>query len=172
MTPHLSQGAGVVLSVRAPSIRNLKSLSLLLAIAALHFSLAGCRIDERQSGIPSSAQEAINILTEDFNAGRFDKIYREAAEEWRGRVTEEQSNETFRTLKERLGAIRERTYTSGRQQQNPAGDLPGNSLVLRYNTSFDRAEGMETLTLIERDGRYLLAGYSVSSNLLKPAGDK
>jgi hypothetical protein len=124
-------------------------------------------MDERQSGIPSAAQDAINILTEDFNAGRFDKIYTEAAQEWRKRVTQEQSNETFRTLKERLGAIKEREYTSGRQQQNPDGNRPGNSLVLRYNTRFERAEGMETLTLIERDGRFMLAGYSVSSNLLK-----
>lgn len=146
-------------------------LHLLLALALLAF-LASCRMDERQSGIPPAAQEAMDTLTEDFNAGRFDKIYREAAEEWRGRVTEEQSGETFRTLKERLGAIREREYTSGRQQQTPVGNLPPGSLVLRYNTRFDKAEGMETLTLIEREGRYLLAGYSVSSNLLKPAGDK
>ncbi|HEX8748345.1 MAG TPA: DUF4019 domain-containing protein [Pyrinomonadaceae bacterium] len=125
-------------------------------------------MDERQTGIPSAAQDAIDILTEDFNAGRFDKIYAESAGEWRERVTQEQSKETFSTLKERLGVIKEREYTSGRQQQkSPGGNLPGNSLVLRYNTRFERAEGMETLTLIERDGRYLLAGYSVSSNLLK-----
>jgi hypothetical protein len=171
MTPNLSSGARV-LSGRARSIRNLKSLSLLLALAALLSPLTGCSIDERQSGIPAAAQDTINIVTEDFNSGRFDKIYGEAAEEWRSRVTEEQSRETFRTLKERLGAIRERGYTSGKQQQNPGGNLPGNSLVLRYNTKFDKAEGMETVTLIERDGRYLLAGYSVSSNLLKPSGDK
>jgi hypothetical protein len=124
-------------------------------------------MDERQSGIPTKAQETINNFTENFNAGSFDKIYLEAAEEWRSGVTLEQSNETFRTLKERLGVIKERTYTSGKQQQSPSGALPGNSLVIRYNTRFDRAEGMETFTLIERDGRYLLAGYSVSSNLLK-----
>jgi hypothetical protein len=166
MTLHLSSGARVS-DGRASSTRNVKTLSLLLALAALLASLTGCRIDERQTGIPSAAQDSINTLTEDFNAGRFDKIYAEAAEEWRGRVTQEQSNETFRTLKERLGVIKEREYTSGKQQQNPGGNLPGNSLVLRYNTRFERAEGMETLTLIERDGRYLLAGYSVSSNLLK-----
>lgn len=167
MTLHLSLRARRVSNGRSSLIRNLKSLRLLLALTLLPASLTGCRIDERQSGIPSSAQETINILTEDFNAGRFQKIYMEAAEEWRGRVTEEQSNETFRTLKERLGTIKDREYTSGRQQQNPGGNLPGNSLVLRYNTQFERAEGMETLTLIERDGRYQLAGYSVSSNLLK-----
>jgi hypothetical protein len=61
----------------------------------------------------------------------------------------------------------ERTYTSGRQQQNPSANLPANSLVIRYNAKFDRAEAMETFTLIKRDDRYLLAGYSVSSDMLK-----
>lgn len=165
MTLHLSYGA-IVLKGRVPSGRNIKRLSLLFALVAFALSLS-CRIDERQSGIPSAAQETINIFTDDFNAGRFDKIYREAAEEWRARVTPEQSDETFRQLKERLGLIKERAYTSGRQQQNPSGNLSGSSLVLRYNARFDRAEGMESFTLIEREGRYLLAGYSVSSNLLK-----
>lgn len=142
------------------------SFSCVLFLLAAAFSTA-CTIDEKQSGIPLKAQETINHFTEDFNAGSFDKIYNESAAEWRSRVTLEQSNETFRTLKERLGIIKERAFTSGRQQQNPSSDLPANSLVVRYNTKFERAEGMETFTLIERDGRYLLAGYSVSSNVLK-----
>jgi hypothetical protein len=165
MTLHLSSG-GSLSKRRVISGRNIKRLSLLCALAVFA-SLGSCRVDERQSGIPSTAQELINAFTEDFNSGRFDKIYLESAEEWRTRVTIEQSNETFGTLKERLGAIKERTYTSGKQQQNPSANLPGNSLVVRYNTKFNRAEGMETFTLIEREGRYLLAGYSVSSNLLK-----
>lgn len=128
---------------------------------------AACTIDERQSGIPLKAQETISAFTEDFNGGRFDKIYNESAQEWRDRVSVEQSNETFRTLKERLGVIKEREFTSGRQQQNPSSNLPRNSLVVRYNTRFERAEGIEAFTLIERDGRYLLAGYSASSDALK-----
>jgi hypothetical protein len=165
MTLHLSR-RGSSSNVLARSGSNIKRLSLLFALVAFALSIA-CRIDERQSGIPSRAQDAIGAFTEDFNAGRFDKIYREAAEEWRARVTLEESNETFRTLKERLGFIKEREYTSGRQQQNVGGDAAGGSLIVRYNTRFDRAEGIESFTLIEREGNYLLAGYSVSSNVLK-----
>lgn len=166
MTLHLSQGAVKPLKASAPSGPNIKGLSLLLALVILTFTIA-CKIDERQSGIPATAQDVINIFTEDFNSGRFDKIYLEAADEWRGRVTVEQSNQTFGTMKERLGEIKERTYTSGRQQQNPSSNLPVNSLVIRYNTRFERSEGMETFTLVERDGRYVLAGYSVNSNALQ-----
>jgi hypothetical protein len=150
-----------------------RRLSLYAAFVALVSLLSlACTIDERQSGIPDKAQETINSFTADFNEGRFEKIYREAAEEWRARVTLEQSNETFRRLKERLGTPHERTYTSGKQQPNPAGAPSGSSLVIRYNTKFRLADGsendaLESITLIERDGRYQLAGYSVNSNLLK-----
>jgi hypothetical protein len=168
MTLHLSPRGRFSLRRKASSHPKrifLRSCTMLLLAATL-FSLA-CKVDERQSGIPSKAQESIDTFTEDFNSGRFDKIYAEAAEEWRTRVNPEQSNETFRTLKERLGAITGRTFTSGRQQQNPSANLPANSLTVRYNTTFERAQGMESFTLIERDGRFSLAGYSVSSDALK-----
>ena len=151
---------------RAPSGSNSKVLSLTCALVLAAFTFS-CTIDERQSGIPDKAQTAINTFTEDFNAGRFDNIYQEAANEWRSGVTLEQSNQTFRTQKERLGVIKERTFMGGRRQQNESADLPANSLVVSYNTKFDRADGIETFTLIERDGRYQLAGYSVSSYVLK-----
>lgn len=168
MMPHLSYGAGKVLTRSAPPRLNIKRLSLFLLLALIVAAVSiACRMEERQSGIPAAAQDIIDTFTEDFNSGRFDKIYSEAADEWRGRVTREQSAVTFGTMKERLGEIRERTYTSGRRQQNPGGNLPANSLVIRYNTRFDRAEGMETFTLIERDGRIVLAGYSVNSNALQ-----
>ena len=147
------------------SASKLKGFAFSCVLIAV-LSLA-CTVDEKQSGIPLNAQETINAFTADFNEGRFDKIYGESAEEWRAQVTLEQSNETFRRLKEQLGAIKERTFTSGRQQQKQSDNLPGNSLVVRYNAKFERAEGMESFTLIDRDGRYWLAGYSVSSNMLK-----
>jgi hypothetical protein len=40
-------------------------------------------------------------------------------------------------------------------------------LVIRYETKFERGDGLETFTLLERDGRWLLAGYFVNSDALK-----
>ena len=178
MRLHLSPEAGLS-QKRGLTIRHIKPSSFsrgssfpILFLALAFILSTACTVDERQSGIPQAAQETINLLTEDFAAGRYEKIYREAAEEWRARVTVEQSNEIFRTLKEKLGAIKERTFVSGRRQQTPTAELPANSLVIRYNTKFKRedgteTDGMETFTLIERDGRYWLAGYSVNSNALR-----
>ncbi len=177
MRLHLSPGEGLS-QKRKLAIRHFKpsslsrELSFQLIVLALAFILStACTVDERQSGIPQAAQETVNLLTEDFAAGRYEKIYRDAADEWRTRATLEESNETFRTLKEKLGTVKERTFVSGRRQQTPTAELPANSLVLRYNTKFKRGDtetdGLETFTLIERDGRYQLAGYSVNSNVLK-----
>ena len=177
MRLHLSPGEGLS-AKRKLAIRHLKPSSLarelsflLIALALASVLFAACTVDERQSGIPASAQETIDLLTEDFAAGRYEKIYREAADEWRARATLEESNEIFRRLKEKLGTVKERTFISGRRQQTPTAELPANSFVLRYNTKFKRGDtetdGMETFTLIERDGRYQLAGYSVNSNALK-----
>jgi hypothetical protein len=54
-----------------------------------------------------------------------------------------------------------------RGEQNTVGAEPGQSFIIQYQTSFDRAEGMETFTLVERQGRWLLARYFVNSDALK-----
>lgn len=141
------------------------SLSLLFLFASLAFS--ACNVGERQSGIPPAAQATIETVTRDISEEHYEKIYTEAAEEWRREATLGQSNNTFSTLKTKLGNVRGRTLLTGKQQQNTNNGTASNSLVLRFNTTFERGEGMETFTLLERDGRWLLAGYSVNSNALK-----
>lgn len=151
--------------IAASSPRRHVAASLLLLFASLAFS--ACSVGERQSGIPSAAQATLDTVTRDINEERYEKIYTEAAEEWRQKATLEQSNNIFSTLKTKLGNVRGRTLLTGKQQQNTNNGTTSNSLVLRFNTTFERGEGMETFTLLERDGRWLLAGYSVNSDLLK-----
>ncbi len=102
-------------------------------------------------------------MSADIAAGRYEKIYTEAAEEWRQATTLEQANETFRTLKSKLGNVRSRSFHSATEQDTTSG----HSFVITYKTSFERADGMETFTLVERDGRWLLARYFVNSDALK-----
>ncbi|MGA9994289.1 MAG: DUF4019 domain-containing protein [Pyrinomonadaceae bacterium] len=120
-----------------------------------------------RSGIPDGAQSAIDSLTSEIDAGEFDKIYQESAEEWRHRATSEESKAFFETLKTRLGNVKSRAYHTATEQRNTGGPIPGHSFVITYRTTFDRAEGMETITLLERDGHWLLAGYFVNSDALK-----
>lgn len=139
----------------------------LLACITLSLLIAACTVDERRSGVPSEAQDVIDQITEDIAAGRFDKIYNDAAEEWRSAATLEQSRATLERIRDRLGKVEGRTLHTGREQRGAGGGTSGRSLVVSYQTTFARGTGMETFTLVEREGRWLLARYFVSSDALK-----
>jgi hypothetical protein len=138
----------------------------LLLLSALVISCRFNTFRSESSGMPPQAQALIDAFSKDVQEGRYDKIYAEAADEWK-KTPPEQSKEFFVTLKEKLGAVRTRTVQTIREQETSGGPLPGPSLVIIYQTAFERAEGMETFTLVERDGRWLLAGYFVNSSALK-----
>ena len=124
-------------------------------------------MDERRSGLTAEATAAIDEVTEDIAQGRSEKIYQEAAEEWRQSATPEQSKAILDRVRNTLGKVESRSFVSGREQQNASGNLPDSTLIITYNTKFEHANGMETFTLIKRDGRWRLARYFVNSDALK-----
>ena len=126
-----------------------------------------CTLKASRGGVPPEAQNAIDSITNDMAAARYEKIYEEAADEWRRTTTEEKSTEFFQALKTKLGNVKSRSYHSATEQRAGTGALPGHSFVIIYQTTFERGEGMETFTLLERDGRWLLAGYLVNSDALR-----
>jgi len=142
-------------------------LQCLLVCIILSLLIAACTVDERRSGVPSEAQDVINQITEDIAAGHFDKIYNDAAEEWQSAATPEQSRAGLERIRDRLGKVEGRTLYTGRERQGASGEISGRSLVVSYQTTFARGTGMETFTLVEREGRWLLARYFVSSDALK-----
>lgn len=143
------------------------SNSRLAAFAlAFTFALVGCASEERRS-IPAQAQATVDRVTDDVAAGRDAKVYGEAAEEWREAVSEEENSRLLGRVRERLGRVEDRTLHTGREQQSASTPLSGHTLELQFNTRFERGAGMERFTLVERDGRWLLAGYSVSSDALR-----
>jgi hypothetical protein len=134
------------------------------AFLIFNFALfAGCTLKATRGGIPPQAQAVIDATTSDIADGNYEKIYTEAAEEWRQAATPEQASATFKTLRDKLGNVKGRSFHSATEQD--ATD--GHSFVITYKTTFDRADGMETFTLVERDGRWLLARYFVNSDALK-----
>ncbi|HYP00626.1 MAG TPA: DUF4019 domain-containing protein [Pyrinomonadaceae bacterium] len=132
------------------------------------FGAAACGIEERQSGLPPSAQAAIDSITNDMARADYEKIYTDAAEEWRRTASREESRANLERIRERLGNVLSRAPL-GAQQRESGGDntTPGRTLVVNYNTKFERADAIETFTLVERSGRWLLARYAVNSNALK-----
>ena len=70
-------------------------------------------------------------------------------------------------MRERLGRVESRALTKGTEQQSASAPLSGHALELFYSTRFERGSATERFTLLERGGEWLLAGYTVSSDLLK-----
>ncbi|HUQ32640.1 MAG TPA: DUF4019 domain-containing protein [Pyrinomonadaceae bacterium] len=137
-----------------------------LAFAFLIFNFAfssGCTLKASRAGIPLEAQATIDAASNNIADSNYEKIYAEASEEWRQATTLEESNATFKQLKERLGNVKGRSFHSATEEDSNGA----HSFVITYKTSFDRADGMETFTLVERQGRWLLARYFVNSDALK-----
>lgn len=129
-------------------------------------AFASCAVDERRS-VPAAAQETIDRVTEDIAAGRHDKVYEEAAPEWRDTLSAEDNKKSLARVRERLGRVNSRTFRSGREQQSASAPLSGHALEVVYQTTFERGDAVEQFTLLEREGRWLHARYSISSDLLR-----
>ena len=150
---------------RHQTLLKLVALNCILP-AAICLLLSSCAVDERRS-VPAGAQAAIERVTEDVAAGRDEKVYAEAAEEWRATVSAEESARALARVRERLGRVESRALHQGREQQSAPAPLSGHTLELVYETRFERGTGMERFTLVERGGDWLLARYTVSSDALR-----
>jgi hypothetical protein len=138
---------------------------LVLLIAA--FSVGCASSNQGSRSLPSEVESAISTLTDEIAAERYDKIYNDASELWRQDATLEDSTASFKTLRTKLGPVESRMLQSAIEQQNSGGPLKGRAYIVTYRTKFQTGEGMETFTLVERDGRWLLARYFVNSTALK-----
>lgn len=152
-----------VLSRRSSHVTRRYFFALCLLALAL---LAGCAVDERHA-VPEGAQSAVERVTADIAEGRDAKVYEEASEEWRASVSSEESARMLSRIRERLGKVESRALHTGKEQQSAGPPLSGHTLELTYQTRFERGSAMERFTLVEREGRWLLAGYKVTSDLLR-----
>jgi mRNA-degrading endonuclease toxin of MazEF toxin-antitoxin module len=137
---------------------------LVLVVAFLNFA---CAATQERRGIPPEVESTIGTINDEIAAERYDKIYTDASALWRQDATLDQSTATFKMLRAKLGTVENRTLQSAVEQQNSGGPLKGRSYIVTYRTKFQNGEGMETFTLVEKDGRWLLARYFVNSTALK-----
>lgn len=144
---------------RAALLRALVPCILLLSSA--------CSQSARRSGMPAGAQSVLDASIEDIDEGRYEKIYQEAADEWRRDATLDESKATFQRLRDKLGRVRTRNLQSAREEQTSTAPIAGHSVVVLYQTSFEHGDSMEAFTLLERGGHWFLARYYVTSNALK-----
>ena len=143
------------------------TVGLLPLTLVLAFVGAGCGLQAERRSLPAEVESAIGTVSDDIAAERYEKIYEDASELWRQDATLEQSAATFKTLREKLGSLENRVLQSATEQTNSSGPLKGRAYIVTYRTKFQNGEGMETFTLVERKGQWLLARYLVTSMALK-----
>lgn len=165
------EGGGMKLATsRGTSIRHHQAFKVFacawLLLLILIVSQA-CKTNLGPRSIPAEVESAISSVGDDIAAERYEKVYNEASELWRQDTTLDQSVSTFKTLRTKLGALENRAVQSATEQQNSGGPLKGRAYIVSYRAKFQNAEGMETFTMVERNGRWLLARYFVNSTALK-----
>jgi len=153
--------------VRQPGtlIRTLLGTACGLFLLLIAFN--GCATNKGSSHVPPEIESTITDISDEIAAERYEKIYNDASELWRQDTTLEQSTATFKTLRSKLGQVEMRTLQAATEQQNSGGPLKGHSYIVSYFTKFQNGNGMETFTLVEQNGRWLLARYFVNSTTLK-----
>jgi hypothetical protein len=141
--------------------------SLILRIVFV-VSLAGaCALKGERSGIPAEIQTVIDGVSDDISQERYEKIYNEASDLWKHDTTLEQSTDAFKSLRMKLGKVESRTPRSVTEKHNSDGPLKGHAFIITYQTKFERGDGMETFTLVEQNGHWLLARYLATSTALQ-----
>ena len=145
------------------SHRTPKSCALML-MAVLSFA---CGTNQGKQSLPPEVESTIGTINDEIAAERYEKIYNDAAELFRQSATLDESIATLKTLRTKLGKVEGRTLQSATEQQNSGGPLKGRAYIVVYRTQFHNGEGMETFTLVEQNGRWLLARYFVNSTALK-----
>jgi catalase len=141
-----------------------RGLALIALLSATAFA---CGINNQRERVPQEVEETVANIGSNLDQERYDQIYNESSDLWKQSVTLEQSKDVFKTLRTKLGKIESRSLNSAAEQQNSGGALKGHAFILSYETRFERGAGMETFTLIEENGRWLLARYLVNSTDLK-----
>jgi hypothetical protein len=147
--------------------RQLRPRFIFLIVLLSTFVGSACGRYADGARVPSEVNEVVTNVGENIAQERYEQIYNESSDLWKKDVTLEQSNEVFKTLRTKLGKVESRTLHSATEQQNSGGVLKGHVYILTYQTRFEQGDGMETFTLIEDNGRWLLARYFVNSTALK-----
>jgi hypothetical protein len=140
---------------------------IFVVITVVLLTGVACGLKAERNGIPAEVEALIGTVGDDIAQERYEKIYDESSDLWKHDSTLEQSEEVFKRLKTKLGKVESRTLNSATEEHNSGGALKGHAFIVTYQTKFERGEGMETFTLIEQNGHWVLARYLATSTALK-----
>ena len=115
--------------------------------------VAGClRIDD-----VAAAEQAVDQFHSELNASKFDKIYAQAAPDWKQASSELETARLFGIMHGKLGSFVFGKRTSARAEPGPHGKV----IRLVYVSKFQKADGEEFFTFRRSGDTAQLTAYDV-----------
>jgi hypothetical protein len=128
---------------------------LLLTVLLL---LCGCSGGEDLA----AAEKEIGRFHAQLNAGHFDKIYVDAAPDWKQASPRDDTIKLFAGLHNKLGL-----FVAGKQNSWRVNyGTGGTTILVLYDSKFQKGDGQETFTYRRSGDAVQLVGYNINSRAL------
>jgi len=112
-------------------------------------------------------EKAAGVATEKWlimvDRGNYVQSWKEAAEYFKGAVSQEQWGHSLQAVRKPLGKIISRKVITKTYQTTLSGAPDGEYIVIQFETSFqNRKSAIETVTaMLDKDGQWRVAGYFI-----------
>jgi hypothetical protein len=135
-----------------------KLVICILLFAVLGF--AGCNSTsnpEAETAAVAAAEAWLSVI----DAGEYAESWEEAAQIFKGAVTQEQWVQTMQAVREPLGKNISRELKSKRYQTSLPGAPDGEYVIIQFQASFEnKTSAIETVTpMLDKDGKWRVSGY-------------
>lgn len=135
-----------------------KMVICMLLFAVLGFTgCASTNNPEAETAAVTAAEAWLSLV----DAGEYAESWEEAAQVFKGGVTQEQWVQTMQTVREPLGKNISRELKSKRYQTSLPGAPDGEYVIIQFQASFEnKTSAVETITpMLDKDGKWRVSGY-------------
>ena len=138
-------------------------LKFIVGFALLVSLLGSCSSAQVQQKPEQLAQQSADAWLALVDAGKYDESWQEAAQYFKGAVTQEDWRKTVRGARDPLGKMRSRQLKSATYKTSLPGAPDGEYVIIQYDSSFEhKREAVETVTpMLDKDGKWRVSGYFI-----------
>jgi len=129
-----------------------------LVVAALVAALCGCSM----SADTATAEQAVPKFHEQLDAGHFDEIYEQAADDLKKVASQQDFVQLLEAIHRKLGD----TKSADKTGWNVNYQTSGSFVTLNYKTVFAEGDAQEQFVFRLQDKAALLVGYHINSTAL------
>lgn len=134
-----------------------------IAIAAAALAASACSFTEQRDVAEAEVQRFHRL----FNQRQAERLYAEASDELKRITQQEDFVRLLGDLHDQFGTVRE----ANRQSWNVNSNNGRTTVVLGYDTRFERGQATEEFTYRMANGRPILVTYRINSDGEQPAGN-